>query len=380
MSGEFRVGPSLVQRSLNSIVRNGKTTHLEPKMMEVLVYLAEHQGEVVPKELLMRAVWAETFVTDDVLIRSISELRRALEDDAKEPRVIQTIPKRGYRLMVAVEQVGKPSRRKVAGYAVATVLIVVLAVSGWLAWHSRYKRQLRLIVRQLTAHPADNPLLRQVISPDGKYVAYCDDAGISLQHIDTGEARLLPRTKSFCVADWFPDGATLAALKDNDLWVVSSVTGAMRKIAHNIWAAWVSPDGARIAFFKIEGDGTPGAPSIWAMDADGENQRIVAKAEAGTLFWTFSWAPNGQRFIDLKGGGNSESAIEMRDLHGAQPAVIVSDPRLGFRGVCWLPDGRIVYPLHEAPPREDDNLWIVRLDPAGGRASGRPIRITDFTG
>jgi len=116
------------------------------------------------------------------------------------------------------------------------------------------------------------------------------------------------------------------------------------------------------------------------MDADGENQRIVAKAEAGTLFWTFSWAPNGQRFIDLKGGGNSESAIEMRDLHGAQPAVIVSDPRLGFRGVCWLPDGRIVYPLHEAPPREDDNLWIVRLDPAGGRASGRPIRITDFTG
>src|SRR6266566_692757 len=111
MSGEFRVGPSLVQRSLNSIVRNGKTTHLEPKMMEVLVYLAEHQGEVVPKELLMRAVWAETFVTDDVLIRSISELRRALEDDAKEPRVIQTIPKRGYRLMLAVEQVGKPSRR-----------------------------------------------------------------------------------------------------------------------------------------------------------------------------------------------------------------------------------------------------------------------------
>jgi len=140
-----------------------------------------------------------------------------------------------------------------APVSVATVLIVVLAVSGWLAWHSRYKRQLRLIVRQLTAHPADNPLLRQVISPDGKYLAHCDDAGISLQHIDTGEARLLPRTKSFCVADWFPDGATLAALKDNDLWVVSSVTGAMRKIAHNIWAAWVSPDGARIAFFKIEG-------------------------------------------------------------------------------------------------------------------------------
>jgi DNA-binding winged helix-turn-helix (wHTH) protein len=93
MSGEFRVGPSLVQPSLNSIIHNGKTARLEPKVMEVLVYLAEHQGQVVSKERLMRAVWAETFVSDDVLTRCISELRRALEDDAKEPHVIQTIPK-----------------------------------------------------------------------------------------------------------------------------------------------------------------------------------------------------------------------------------------------------------------------------------------------
>ncbi|MGH9509644.1 MAG: winged helix-turn-helix domain-containing protein [Terriglobales bacterium] len=81
---------------------NGRTTHLEPKMMEVLVYLAEHQGGVVPKEELMRAVWKDTFVTDDVLTRCISELRRALEDDAKESHVIQTVPRKGYRLMPAV--------------------------------------------------------------------------------------------------------------------------------------------------------------------------------------------------------------------------------------------------------------------------------------
>ena len=107
MSAEFRVGSSLVQSSLNSVVRNGKTTHLEPKMMGVLVYLAEHQGEVVSKEQLMRAVWADTFVTDDVLTRCISELRRTFEDDAKEPRVIQTIPRKGYRLVLTVHQVGR---------------------------------------------------------------------------------------------------------------------------------------------------------------------------------------------------------------------------------------------------------------------------------
>ena len=74
-------------------------------MMDVLVCLAEMQGEVISKEQLIGAVWPDTFVTDDVLTRCISELRRALQDDPKEPKVIQTIPKRGYRLVAAVEPV-----------------------------------------------------------------------------------------------------------------------------------------------------------------------------------------------------------------------------------------------------------------------------------
>ena len=65
--------------------------------MQVLVCLAERAGQVVPKDRLMRTVWPDTFVGDDVLTRSISELRRVFGDDAKEPRVIQTIPKSGYR-------------------------------------------------------------------------------------------------------------------------------------------------------------------------------------------------------------------------------------------------------------------------------------------
>jgi len=70
--------------------------------MEVLLCLAKHAGETLPKETLFHAVWPDTFVTDDVLTHSISELRRAFEDDAREPRIIQTIPKRGYRLVAPV--------------------------------------------------------------------------------------------------------------------------------------------------------------------------------------------------------------------------------------------------------------------------------------
>jgi TolB-like protein/DNA-binding winged helix-turn-helix (wHTH) protein len=105
LANDFRLADWLVQPSLNSVSRNGSSLHLEPKVMDVLVCLARRAGEAVPKDELIKAVWADTFVTDDALIRSISELRRIFEDDAREPRVIQTIPKRGYRLMAPVHQI-----------------------------------------------------------------------------------------------------------------------------------------------------------------------------------------------------------------------------------------------------------------------------------
>ena len=73
--------------------------------MEVLVCLAGHAGEAISKETLLQTVWPGTFVSDDVLKRCISELRRVFEDDAREPRIIETIPKRGYRLIAPVELV-----------------------------------------------------------------------------------------------------------------------------------------------------------------------------------------------------------------------------------------------------------------------------------
>lgn len=102
MDRDFRLGAWLVKPTLDAITREGVTIHVEPKVMEVLVCLAQHSGEAVPKEKLLQTVWADTFVTDDVLTRSVSELRKVFEDDAREPKVIQTIPKRGYRLLAPV--------------------------------------------------------------------------------------------------------------------------------------------------------------------------------------------------------------------------------------------------------------------------------------
>jgi len=142
MPDDFRIGSWLVEPSLNSVTCDGKVRRLEPKMMEVLVYLAQNQRVVVSKEQLMRVVWPDTFVTDHALTRCISELRRALEDDPKEPSFIETIPKRGYRFIATVDFTsegtrsadlrgrGRGSRRKLAALAVAVAIFVTVLVAG----------------------------------------------------------------------------------------------------------------------------------------------------------------------------------------------------------------------------------------------------------
>ncbi len=102
MTGTFRVGEWWVSPDLNSVARDGRTVRLEPRVMQVLAFLAERAGEVVSKETLISNVWDGAFVTDDVLTRCISALRKALGDDARRSRVIETIAKRGYRLIAPV--------------------------------------------------------------------------------------------------------------------------------------------------------------------------------------------------------------------------------------------------------------------------------------
>lgn len=103
MQGDFRLGNWLVRPKLHTVEMDGRAIRLEPKFTQVLVCLAERSGNVVSKEELMRAVWTDTFVTDDVLTRAISELRRVLGDDAKQPHLIETVARSGYRIIAPIQ-------------------------------------------------------------------------------------------------------------------------------------------------------------------------------------------------------------------------------------------------------------------------------------
>jgi tetratricopeptide (TPR) repeat protein/DNA-binding winged helix-turn-helix (wHTH) protein len=87
-----------------SVRRNGEEVRLRSKSLQVLVYLIEQRDRLVSKEELLQQVWKDTAVTDDVLVQSIVEIRRALGDSSQRPRFVKTIPKAGYRFISSVEE------------------------------------------------------------------------------------------------------------------------------------------------------------------------------------------------------------------------------------------------------------------------------------
>ena len=91
-----------VEPEIARLTKDRKVVQLEPKIMSVLLMLAENQGKVVKKEQFFKTIWAEINVTEHVLARAISEIRRIFNDNPQIPRIIQTHSKNGYRLIAPV--------------------------------------------------------------------------------------------------------------------------------------------------------------------------------------------------------------------------------------------------------------------------------------
>ncbi len=142
----FRLGEWVVHPDRNLLVRGGRERRLEARTMDVLVRLAARPGELVRKQELLDAVWQTEFVSDNTLTKRVAELREALGDDARDPRYIETIPKRGYRLVAtlgngaaATEARGAsqrwPRRRRVLALAAAAIfslagVVAIVALRG----------------------------------------------------------------------------------------------------------------------------------------------------------------------------------------------------------------------------------------------------------
>jgi DNA-binding winged helix-turn-helix (wHTH) protein/Tol biopolymer transport system component len=416
-----------------ALLRSGVRVPLQGQPFQVLRLLLEAEGKVVTRDELRTALWPEdTFVDFELGVNTaVKKLRQALEDSAEHPRFIETLPKFGYRFMLAVEWVNgtgtvapiappepqppvlrpPPIQRQwklMAIVAVAALALVALLISlsdensylsrtrlGMLTRRVAFGRstptQPNITERRLTANPEDTPITSSVISPDGKYLAYTDKTGFYLRQVVNGETHPVPLPKGFepVAESWFPDGIHVAVSwveqpnHQPSIWEISVLGGSPRKLVDDAYSARVSLDGSKIAFSRREF----GSEAIWLMEVEnGHAQRIAGatEAEIEDRFSPAAWCPDGGRLVFVRSTpryhDRDENKIEVADVITGAIRAVLSNPGLG-PGVSWTQDNRLVYSLQEAEPNQGDfNLWWVRLDTQTNSPLGSPSRITNGRG
>lgn len=98
----FFLGEACIDPQAHRVTVENQTVKVQPRVMALLLELVQAQGHVVQRDTLFATVWADELPNDEALTKAISKLRKALGDQAHNPRYIETIPKVGYRLLVSV--------------------------------------------------------------------------------------------------------------------------------------------------------------------------------------------------------------------------------------------------------------------------------------
>lgn len=413
MKGDFHIGDWQVQPQANCVQKGGRTFHLEPKIMQVLVQLAAHPNEVLSKEQLIKTVWADTFVSDDVLTRSISEIRRVFDDDARAPRYIQTIPKTGYRLLMPVAldaQIpnhqpavapweerpdGSPTTaapmvaprysRGIWGWVVSGVLVLGILAAFWFLGRRGDRRSAGPEYKTLPLTSYLGTETQPAFSPDGNQIAFAwKDENGDHQHI---YVKLLGAETPLKVTSdptddysptWSPDGHSIAFLRvgsrERGIYTVPAIGGSARKVFTPIgtieWdrgaLSW-SPDGSRIIF--PDGKSAKSPSAIYSLRLDTmQAAPITSPANLQDGDSSPSFSPDGSKIAFVRGTEGAVRDVFIMDANGGEPRQLTFDRRF-VSGLAWTADSSAI--VFSSDRGGKFSLW--RISVAGGQPERLPV-------
>ncbi|MCH8060573.1 MAG: winged helix-turn-helix domain-containing protein [Proteobacteria bacterium] len=233
--GDWRVSPKL-----NRITKDGRTVSIKHKSMAVLVFLADAEGEVLTRDEILDRVWPGMEVTDDVLTQAIHELRNAFDDDARHPRIFETIPRVGFRLIapatVAEQEplpsgfavsVAQPSRRYLLGAFAAIVIGAIL----WTVIDRQSVERNPVITAQDSTSIAVLPFVnRSNIAEDAFFVEGMHDDLLTLLSRLSSIEKVISRTST----EQYRDTTKPIPQIGQELGVASILEGAVQRSGNQI--------------------------------------------------------------------------------------------------------------------------------------------------
>lgn len=372
----FQVGEWVAQPAWNRIRRNSETVKLEPLVMRLLAALAAKPGRPLLRQELLDTVWPDTIVNEEALSRAVSQLRRALGDDSKAPRYLQTVHKGGYCLIAPVTAAladaapaspPEPRRRWMPPWPLLLLLAGIAALLLYLAVKpSTHQLASRPLV-PITSAPGRE--IDPAISPDGKRIAYLAsrDSGYDLLVRDLeggGTLRLTGSALSKGHPVWSPTGDRIAFVGAQGdaaaIYVVPSKGGQPVKFVDlPSWSYGLdwSPDGRTLAF----SDAAPGeTPGIVFIDVLSKAVRPVARSDSSAGDVKPAFSPDGRRLAFLRRDQLERQQIAVVDLLQGSAAKILPAPAQQLRGLDWAPDGKSL--LFSAKSGRRFGLWRLQAD------------------
>lgn len=424
----------LVDTSKSVLLEGERVVSLTPKAFELLLVLVQQPGRVLKKEELLELVWANTFVDENNLPRTISALRKALGEEPTEHKYIMTVPGQGYRFVADVREVetqdveihqtsierlthltAQPNHSVNGNHTVETsktsevrfyrnsliaaAILLALGVAGiaFLVFRqSNHSTQLspQRKLWQLTFDPGLE--IEPAWSPDGRFVAFSSDqsGNFDIWVRSVGEGNSIQVTKSAAQdwqPDWSPDGQSLVFRSERDgggLFIVPALGGNERKLSgfgyHPRW----SPDGSQILFYTSPFPGVAKSKFYVISANGGKPQEVLTDFTSEFAFpLRVAWHPDGHhisvwgnhlRFgwsfwtVSVTDGAAVQSQVDSKVTAQLREAAIT------FSDFVWLRSGQGL--IFEGEALGVRNLWKINVDPKTMRWTDGPERLTTGAG
>jgi Tol biopolymer transport system component/DNA-binding winged helix-turn-helix (wHTH) protein len=415
VSSVIRFGAFEADFQTRELRNHGVRLRLPGQSFQILKMLLERPGQLVTREELQKALWpSDTFVDfDHSLNAAMNRLREALSDSAEEPRLVETLPRRGYRFIAPLENspdahqpVALGTETQVARRTGTLRLTLLLAAYVLLAGVGLFVYKwthvpASTMQRALTRLTFDDGLqIGATWSPDGRFVAYSSDRGgkfdVWVQQVSGGEAvRVTKGSGHNWQPDWSPDGKYIAYRSegsDGGLFVIPALGGAgleRRITTFGYYPRW-SPDSSQLLFQTGQ---LISFSKFFAVKLDGSDpHEVLSNLTARVMAISAAWHPDGKRIsiwvlrapADLEpfrgvasfwtasatGGSAVRSELSPEILKSAEAAFgsgIADWGGTDFR-FSWAPSGRAIYFARTLGGTR--NLWRMSVDPQTLRATG----------
>ncbi|MBN2415017.1 PD40 domain-containing protein [bacterium] len=357
------------------------TLTIPPKYMEVLVYLIANAGEVVSRDELLREIWADAVVVEESLTRAVSELRKILQDDPRAPRIIETIPKKGYRLIAPVEKTEQQPPRTRTGHRFGRTAYIALFVIVAAAAFYVFSTQLRtsaagrgpaVHLMPLTSYPGEESF--PVLSPDGNRLAFRWDGeggyNSSIYVKVIGSENPLRLTNGGITSDpaWSPDGRyisyTRRTARGRAIYMVPSSSGPEQRVAENSYdvynPVW-SPDGDHLLYAR-ESEET-GSRLIYLYSLTTGEETLITPAGTNRIVDSKPvFSPTGERIAFIRTDKGEKDVFTISPDGSVMKKVTPGGQWI--TDVDWAPDGRwIIYSSKEG-------IWKTT------ESGGKPVLLT----